>query len=77
MKHTAVPEPTGWTQLPKQEKILYVQALWDHIAEDPSEVPVLESQLRLAKERLEAYRRDPSQATCARQMLQDVADGKI
>ncbi|MDX6442950.1 MAG: hypothetical protein QOH71_24 [Blastocatellia bacterium] len=40
----------------------YLQALWDQISSNPEEVPVPESHLQLAEERLRRYREDPSTA---------------
>ena len=77
VKHTAISEPAGFHQLPKKEQILYVQALWDSIAEVETEVPVLSSQLDVAEARLQSYRQSPGQAQCARQMLFDVAETKL
>lgn len=65
MEHTTIPEPTGFSELPKAEQIRYLQALWDRIAERPAEIPVPESHLELAEQRLAEYRRDPSRARSA------------
>ncbi|MBZ0170242.1 Putative addiction module component [Candidatus Methylomirabilis lanthanidiphila] len=60
MEHMIISEPTGFSQLSKAEQIRYLQALWDRIAERPDEIPVPESHIRLAEQRLAEYRRDPS-----------------
>ena len=73
MEHTTVPEPPGFRELPKDQQVLYIQALWDSIQDGDDSVPVLESQLRVAEERLRALRQNPGSAVCARQMLKDVA----
>jgi len=62
-------EPTGFSSLSKAEQVRYVQALWDSISERPGEVPVPESHLILAEERLAEYRRDPSRARPARDVF--------
>lgn len=62
MEHTMIPEPMGFSELSKAEQIRYLQALWDRIAERPGEIPVPESHIELAEQRLAEYRRDPSQA---------------
>jgi putative addiction module component (TIGR02574 family) len=72
--HTTIPEPVGFSELSKIEQIRYVQALWDRIAEHPDDVPVLESHLALAEERLADYRRDPSQARPAFEVLDEIAE---
>src|SRR2546422_10620687 len=62
MEPTTIPEPAGFSDLPKAEQIRYLQALWDHIADRPGEIPVPETHLALAEERLAKDRRDPSRA---------------
>lgn len=52
MEHTAIPEPPGFSNLSKVEQVRYLQALWDRIAENPSEVPVPEAHLEVAEQRL-------------------------
>ena len=54
---------------PRRGKLRYLQALWDRISEKPGEVPVPESHLALAKERLAAYRRQPLRARPARDVV--------
>jgi hypothetical protein len=66
MEHTEIKDPDGFADLPKAEQIRYLQALWDRISEQPAEVPILASHLEVARERLAAYRRDPSQARSGR-----------
>ncbi|HWB78179.1 MAG TPA: addiction module protein [Nannocystaceae bacterium] len=36
----SVTPPPGFDELPIEEKIAYVQALWDLIAQEPSDIPV-------------------------------------
>jgi putative addiction module component (TIGR02574 family) len=59
-------QPAGFDSLSKAEQIRYLQALWDSISERPGEIPVPESHLTLAEERLAEYRRDPGRARPAR-----------
>jgi putative addiction module component (TIGR02574 family) len=73
MEPTTIPEPAGFGDLPKTEQIRYLQALWDRIAERPGELPVPESHLALAEERLAEYRRDPSRAWSAHNVLDRLA----
>jgi hypothetical protein len=68
-----VPEPAGFRSLSKTEQIRYLQALWDRISERPDEIPVPASHLNLAKERLAEYRRAPSRARPARDVLDRLA----
>jgi len=57
MEGETIREPAGFSDLSKAEQIRYVQKLWDRIAEHPGEIPVPESHLKLAEERLADYRR--------------------
>jgi len=69
MEGTAIPEPPGFAELTKAEQVRYLQALWDRIAESPGELPVPESHLKVAEERLAEYRRDPTRARSAYEVL--------
>lgn len=73
MESATIPEPAGFSDLSKAEQIRHLQALWDRIAERPGEIPVPESHLALAEERLADYRRDPSRAHPARDVLNRLA----
>jgi putative addiction module component (TIGR02574 family) len=73
VEHTTIPEPAGFNKLSKAEQVRYLQALWDRIVERPGEIPVPESHLALAEERLAEYRRDPSRAQPARDVLDRLA----
>ena len=59
-------EPKGFSSLSKAEQVRYLQVLWDSISEKPGEIPVPQSHLLIAEERLAEYRRDPSRARPAR-----------
>jgi hypothetical protein len=52
MPETSVPTPPGFDALSKAEQVRYLEALWDQISEDPRSLPVAESHLGLAEERL-------------------------
>src|SRR2546428_12005397 len=60
-----IAEPTGFSSLSKTEQIRYLLTLWDRISKRPGEIPVPESHLDLAKERLAAHRRGPHPARAA------------
>jgi hypothetical protein len=64
----------GFDALSKAEQVRYLQALWDQISEDPSTVPVPESHLRLAEERLKRYHQDLLRAHSAFEVLARLAD---
>ncbi|NGZ10252.1 MAG: addiction module protein [Nitrospira sp. LK70] len=69
MKHASIHEPPGFSKLSKAEQIRYLQALWDRIAESPGELPVPESHIDLAEQRLADYRRNPTRARSAHDVL--------
>jgi putative addiction module component (TIGR02574 family) len=73
MQFPSIPDPPGFGDLSKAEQIYYLQGLWDRIAEQPGEVPVPESHLELAEERLAQYRRDPASAHPAYEVLDRLA----
>lgn len=73
MENASIPEPPGFSELSKQEQIRYLQALWNQIAEQPGELPVPESHLALAEERLASHRHDPSRARPAHEVLDELA----
>ena len=71
--HTNVAERPGFGSLSKAEQIRYLQALWDRISETPGELAVPASYLRLARERLADYRRDPTRARSPRDVIRRLA----
>ncbi|MBI4518475.1 MAG: addiction module protein [Deltaproteobacteria bacterium] len=73
MAHTAISEPPGFAELTKAEQVRYLQALWDRIAEKPGDLPVPESHLQVAEERLAEYRRDSTRAHSAYEVLDRLA----
>jgi putative addiction module component (TIGR02574 family) len=74
MEQTTIPEPPGFAELSKAEQVRYLQELWDRIAERPGELPVPESHLELAAARLAEYRRDPSRARSAYDVIDRLAE---
>jgi len=73
MGSATIAAPPGFSDLPRAEQIRYLQALWDRITERPGEIPVPESHLTLAEDRLAEYRRDPGRAQPARDVLDRLA----
>ena len=73
MLETSVTQPPGFDDMSKVEQVRYLQALWDQIAEHPGDLPVPESHLELAEERLKSYREDPSAARSAFDVLDRLA----
>ncbi len=56
--HVALPPP-GFDDLPVDERIEYLQTLWDRISAEPEDVPVPDWHRQVIHERLEAHRRSP------------------
>lgn len=48
--------PPGFDELSVDERIDFVQSLWDRIAATPEQVPVPDWHRRVIRERLESYR---------------------
>jgi putative addiction module component (TIGR02574 family) len=69
MAQPTIPDPPGFSDLTKAEQIRYLEALWDRIADQPGEIPVPESHLALAEERLAGYRSDPGRARPALEVV--------
>ena len=51
--------PPEFDAVTEDERIAFVQELWDRIAQQPDRVPVPEEHKRILDERLDAYRADP------------------
>ena len=62
MSRTLPNPPPGFDGLSAEEKLDYVQSLWDHIVADPEKVPVLDWHQRTLEERLVAHHADPDAA---------------
>src|SRR5207248_6159084 len=73
MQETSIETPAGFNELPKAEQVRYLQALWDQISANPDEVPVPESHLRLAEDRLHRYREEPANARPAFEVIDRLA----
>jgi len=69
MPETSIQSPPGFNQQPKAEQVRYLQALWDQISANPDEVPVPESHLQLAEERLRRYHENPATAKPAFEVI--------
>ena len=69
MPDTSLPVPPGFNALSKAEQVLYLQTLWDQIADDPGALPVPESHLRLVEDRLRRYHEDPSRGHSAFEVI--------
>ena len=73
MPETSIQTPSGFNQLSKAEQVRYLQALWDQISEHPDEIPIPESHLQLAEDRLRRYRENPSTAQPAFDVIDRLA----
>lgn len=51
--------PPGFDQASSEERVAFVQQLWDRIGADPGQVPVPAGHQRILDERLAEYRADP------------------
>lgn len=69
MPETFIPTPPGFAELSKAQQVRYLQALWDQISEHPAEIPVPESHLQLAEERLRRHRERSSTARPAFEVI--------
>lgn len=54
--------PPGFDDLSVEEKLDYVQSLWDRIVAHPDEVPVPDWHREIIEDRLAAHRADPGTA---------------
>jgi len=72
--------PPGFDELSIDEKVRYVEALWDRIAAAPEEVRVPDWHRQLVSERLAEYRSDPSPGRPWREvrdeLLRELAGGR-
>jgi putative addiction module component (TIGR02574 family) len=54
--------PPGFDTLSIDDKINYVESLWDRIAARPEDVPIPDWHREIIRERLAAYRANPDQS---------------
>jgi putative addiction module component (TIGR02574 family) len=64
--------PPGFDELSPQEKLDYVQSLWDRIFAQPEEVPVPDWHLQLLDERLAEYEADPEAGSSWEDVREDI-----
>jgi len=58
----AVPiPPPGFDELSAEDKIDYVQSLWDRLSATPEKIPVPDWHKQIVNERLAAYRANPDE----------------
>jgi putative addiction module component (TIGR02574 family) len=51
--------PPGFDDLPVEERIEYVQILWDRISAKPGDVPVPDWHRQVVRDRIASYQRSP------------------
>jgi len=51
--------PPGFDDATKEQRIAFVQELWDRIAQDPARVPIPVEHQHILEERLAEYRANP------------------
>jgi putative addiction module component (TIGR02574 family) len=61
MSNTKLEIPAEFNSAPKEQKIAFVQDLWNQIAQESGNVPVPESHNRILHERLQAFRSKPQE----------------
>ena len=60
------------SQLKKSEKLILVEALWDSIASDPSEVEVPEHHKAIIEERLKTLEKDKKRDQAGRKSVKNI-----
>ena len=64
--------PPGFDELPTDEKVRYVETLWDRIATAPDDVRVPDWHRQLVNERLVEFRSNPSAGRPWREVRDDL-----
>ena len=59
MSDTKLQIPPEFGSAPKDERIAFVQELWDQIAQDPENVPLSDHHKRILDQRLADHRANP------------------
>ena len=73
MSQTPPIPPPGFDELSIEEKVDYVQSLWDRIAVRPEDVPVPDWHLQVIEERLAAHEADPTAARPLEGVREEIA----
>ena len=78
-KTVSIPPP-GFEELTPDEKVQYIQDLWDYVVADVSKVPVPDWHCRILNERLAEYHAAPHEGTpwpqVRDQLLRELAERK-
>ena len=68
-----LPLPPGFEKLSIEDKIGYVQSLWDHIAAEPDTVPLADWQKTILDERLDDLEKNPDRGIPWEEVLAGIA----
>jgi putative addiction module component (TIGR02574 family) len=74
MSDTKLAVPPGFAAASKEERIEFVQDLWDRIARDQSSVPVPDRHKQILDRRLDAYQANPHARRPWNELLSKVCD---
>lgn len=74
MARTLPLPPPGFDELSTDEKLEYVQSLWDRIAAHPEEIPVPDWHREVLEERMKAYRANPTEGKPWEEVRADLLD---
>lgn len=64
--------PPGFDELSIDEKLDYVESLWDRILANPEDVPVPDWHLQIVRERLAEYEADPGSGNVSLEELHEM-----
>ena len=80
MNHSLPIPPPGFDELLVEDKVRYIEALWDRIAAAPEDVRVPDWHRQLVSERLAEYRSDPNAGRSWREvrdeLLRELAESR-
>lgn len=71
--------PPGFDELSAEERLDYIQRLWNEVAADPDEVPVPKWHREVLEQRLKAYRANPDEGQEwpeVRERLRELLEGR-
>jgi putative addiction module component (TIGR02574 family) len=72
MAQTLPTPPPGFDELSVDEKIDYIQSLWDRVTAGSEDIPVPEWHRRILDERMEAYRANPEEGRPWEEVYEDL-----
>jgi putative addiction module component (TIGR02574 family) len=72
MAQTLPTPPPGFDELSVDEKIDYIQSLWDRVTAGSEDIPVPEWHRRILDKRMEAYRANPEEGRPWEEVYEDL-----